>query len=120
MAPGMFPIPPTTAAVNALSPAKNPIVWLTFWKISPFITPAAPASAEPMKKVATITRSTSMPIIAAPSRSNAVARIAFPSRVRPTKSVSATIRATAEEMTRMRSGEIFSTPAVSGRKSLPS
>ena len=51
------------------------------WKTSPTITPAAPASAEPMKKVETITRSTSIPIIAAASRSKAVARIALPSRV---------------------------------------
>ena len=40
-----------------------------------------------MKNVATITRSTSMPIIAAASRSNDVARIALPSCVRCTKSV---------------------------------
>ena len=42
-----------------------------------------------MKKVEAITRSTSMPIIAAASRSNAVARIALPSRERATSSVSA-------------------------------
>ena len=57
------------------------------------MTPAAPASAEPMKKVAEMTRSTSIPIIAAASRSNDVARIAFPIRVRATSSVSTTISA---------------------------
>ena len=50
----------------------------TCWYARQLKTPAAPASAEPMKNVTTITRSTSMPIIAAASRSNAVARIAFP------------------------------------------
>ena len=45
------------------------------------MTPAAPASAEPMKNVDAITRSTSMPIIAAASRSYEVARIALPMRV---------------------------------------
>jgi len=44
-----------------------------------------------MKKVATITRSTSMPIIAAASRSKDVARIAFPSCVRCTNPVRPTI-----------------------------
>ncbi len=52
------------------------------------ITPAAPASAEPSTKVNTITRSMSMPIIAAASRSYEVARIALPSRVRVTSSQS--------------------------------
>ncbi len=48
----------------------------------PYITPAAPASTEPMKKVIEMTRSMSIPIIAAASRSNATARIAFPNLVR--------------------------------------
>ena len=60
------------------------------------MTPAAPASAEPMKKVDTITRSTSIPIIDAASRSYAVARIALPSRVRATSSVRPTISANAD------------------------
>ena len=47
-----------------------------------------------MKNVATITRSTSMPIIAAASRSNDVARIALPSCVFRTNSVRPTISTT--------------------------
>src|SRR5919201_578416 len=66
----------------------------TCWYAMPLKTPAAPASAEPMKNVATITRSTSMPIIAAASRSNEVARIALPSCVFRTKSVNPTISTT--------------------------
>ena len=69
IAPGMLPMPPTTAAVKPLSPATKPMKWYTRWNTSPTMTPAAPASAEPMKNVTTITRSTSMPIIAAASRS---------------------------------------------------
>ena len=63
------------------------------------MTPAAPASAEPTKKVVAMTRSGSMPIIAAASRSNETARIAFPNRVQRTSARSATIRTTALEMT---------------------
>ena len=55
--------------------------WKTFWKTSPNITPATPASAEPMKKTVEITRSTSIPIISAASRSKATARLALPSCV---------------------------------------
>ena len=58
-----------------------------------------------MKNVATITRSTSIPIIAAASRSYDVARIALPSAVRFTSSVSATINTTAETMTMIRTRE---------------
>ena len=60
------------------------------------MTPAAPASAEPMKNVEAITRSTSIPIIEAASRSNDVARIALPIFVRATSSVSPTINPIAE------------------------
>ena len=66
------------------------------------MTPAAPASSEPMKNVETMTRSTSIPCIAAASRSNAVARIAFPRRVRATSSVSASISPNEVRMTPIR------------------
>jgi len=59
------------------------------------MTPAAPASADPMKNVDAITRSTSIPIIDAASRSNDVARIALPIFVRATNSVRATIKSRA-------------------------
>ena len=63
------------------------------------MTPAAPASAEPMKNVPAITRSMSMPIIAAASRSNETARIALPSCVQRTSASRATISTTALTMT---------------------
>ena len=64
-----------------------------------------------MKKVATITRSMSMPIIAAASRSNEVARIALPSRVRETRSRSAaTIRTNAPTMTMICADDATRTP----------
>ena len=62
-------------------------------------TPAAPASAEPMKNVTAITRFTSMPIISAACRSNDTARIARPSCVRDTNHVSATISTSAPTIT---------------------
>ena len=61
-------------------------------------TPAAPASAEPSTNVNTITRSMSIPIIAAASRSNEVARIALPVRVLLTRNQSTIISANAETM----------------------
>ncbi len=87
IAPGMLPIPPTTAAVKPFRPARKPMKWKIWLNSSANMTPAAPASTEPMKNVQAITRSMSMPIIAAASRSNAVARIAFPSLVRATSNV---------------------------------
>ena len=94
IAPGMLPIPPTTAAVKPFSPARNPMKWNTWLKSKPNITPAAPARNEPKKKVDAITRSVSMPIIDAASRSYDVARIALPTRVRATRKVSRIISAT--------------------------
>ena len=65
-----------------------------------------------MMNVITITRSTSMPIIAAASRSYEVARIALPICVLFTSSVSAIIRTNAEEMITIRSSEMCSGPQV--------
>ena len=62
IAPGMLPMPPTTAATNALSPGMMPISGSIFGFDSPTSTPAAPASIEPSTKVSEITRLTSMPI----------------------------------------------------------
>ena len=65
------------------------------------MSPAAPASAPPMKKVRMIVFSTSIPIASAVSLSWAVARIALPQRVRVTKYWSATIRGMVVARTRM-------------------
>ncbi len=84
IAPGMLPIPPSTAAVNALRPGINPLRQLNdrLWK--PSMTPAAPASIAPMAKVTTITWSTSTPMSEAVSLSSATARMARPVRERCT------------------------------------
>ena len=84
IAPGMLPMPPTTAAVNALSPARKPIVLEIVLNSSPDMTPATPAITEPMKNVSAIVRLTLMPSISAASRSEATARIDLPSVVRST------------------------------------
>ncbi|OLE17330.1 MAG: hypothetical protein AUG88_07205 [Actinobacteria bacterium 13_1_20CM_4_68_12] len=90
-APGMLPIPPTTAAVKPFNPAVKPISEKIWPKTSPNMTPPAAASADPRKNVKEITRSMLIPIISAASRSNDVARIAFPVRVRETTSASAIV-----------------------------
>ena len=81
MAPGMLPIPPSTAAVKALMPARKP----TFQSTTPYCmansTPAAAPSAGPRTKTIAITRSISMPMRLAASLSSAVARTARPNVV---------------------------------------
>ena len=101
MAPGIEPMPPITAAVKPLRPITKPIEAAVGTR-SANMTPAAPASAEPITNVNTITRSMSMPIIAAASRSNDVARIALPVRVRVTSIQSRTMSTNAETIVMIR------------------
>ena len=111
-APTVLPMPPRTAAVNALRPAWKPSSKRAtpYWR--PLTTPAAPASAEPIRNVIAIVRLMFTPIRAAASRSAAVARIERPRRVRPMNSCRATIRTIATAMmNRLRTG-IFA-PAIS-------
>jgi len=82
----------------------------TVEKRRPSRTPPKPASAEPRRKVTTITRSTSMPMKLAASRSWAVARIAAPKRVLNTKRSRPTMRSTASAMR---------TSAITGVATLP-
>ena len=84
IAPGIEPMPPTTAAVNALSPAMNPMVFVTWLNSRPAMMPATPASAEPRKNVDAMMKFTLIPSISAASRSAATARICLPSFVRLT------------------------------------
>jgi hypothetical protein len=101
IAPGIEPIPPITAAVKPLRPARKPIDAAVGTRRAN-MTPAAPARAEPSTKVKTITRSMLMPIIAAASRSNDTARIALPVRVRLTSTQSTAISARAVRIVMMR------------------
>ena len=89
-APPTLPMPPRTAAVNAVIPGTNPIVGRTDENVSPQSTPAIPASTPPITNVITIVRSTSIPMSAAISRSSETARIDRPVRLRATNSDSAT------------------------------
>ncbi len=102
-------MPPITAAVKPLSPATNPIATVVGTR-SANSTPAAPARADPSTNVKTITRSMSIPIIAAASRSNEVARIAFPVRVRLTRNQSISISTNAETTVMIRSSGTCTSP----------
>ena len=77
----MLPIPPSTAAVKALIPARKP----AFQRTTPYCiaksTPPAAPSAGPRTNTIAITRSISMPMRLAASLSSAVARTASPNVV---------------------------------------
>ena len=83
--------------MNALRPAWKPMLNTVMPKYRPWTTPAAPASAEPMKNVRAIVRLMFTPISWAASRSIAVERIARPVLVRGMNSCSAIIRASASD-----------------------
>src|SRR5690606_38899374 len=70
-APGRLPMPPITAAANALMPGSMPNIagWLMLPKLMPHITPAAAASIEPRRNVEAMSLSTSTPIMRAVSAS---------------------------------------------------
>ena len=80
MAPGMEPMPPSTAAVNALMPARKPMEGLITPYCMPSSTAATAASAPPMTKVMAMTVLVSMPSRRAMRRSSAQARQARPMR----------------------------------------
>jgi hypothetical protein len=87
-APVRFPIPPRTAAVNAISPSSKPVSYrMLNWRRKSI--PATAASDPASANVTEIVRLTLIPIIAAASRSCAIARIPFPCRVCDTNHVSA-------------------------------
>src|SRR6266853_862667 len=85
MAPGILPIPPSTAAVKALSPGMKPVYGLTRLYWTPKRTPAPPPIAPPMRKVSEIIRLTLMPMSEAAAWSSATARMALPILVRLTR-----------------------------------
>ena len=73
-------MPPITAAVKAIRPAMKPEKYQIVVWYSTKISPAAPASMPPSRKVSEIVVSTLMPMSRAASGSCAVARMALPSR----------------------------------------
>src|SRR5713101_5454112 len=78
MAPGMLPMPPSTAAVKALSPGMKPVYGLIRLYCTPKSTPAPPPMAPPMRKVREMMRLTLMPMSEAADWSSATARMALP------------------------------------------
>jgi len=85
IAPGMLPMPPSTAAVKAFRPGMKPARKLNDWLWKPIMTPAAPASSAPTANVMTMTWFTSTPISADVGLSSATARMARPVLDRCTK-----------------------------------
>ena len=90
-APGIEPIPPNTAAVNALIPGIAPVVGVSVGYAEQRRTPAIAAKAEPMAKVMEIVLLTLIPISCAAPLSSEQARIAFPVLLFDVKSVRPTI-----------------------------
>jgi hypothetical protein len=90
-APVTLPMPPRTAAVNALMPGTKPMLYWTMPNTRANITPATPARIPPTAKVVTITRLTLIPIRLAISLSSATARMALPVRVLEMNQVRAAI-----------------------------
>src|SRR5690606_31919068 len=80
MAPGMLPIPPSTAAVHALMPAMKPMKGLSLPMASAISTPPTAASIAPMMKVKEMIRLVSMPSKFAMRKSWEQARDARPIR----------------------------------------
>ena len=97
MAPGMLPMPPSTAATNALRPVIKPISGSMRGMDSATSTPPTAASAEPSAKVNAMTKSVLIPIRRATGRLNDTARIAFPIFVRWTMNSRPNIRMTAND-----------------------
>ena len=75
-APGIEPIPPNTAATNALIPGMEPVYGDRDGYAEQSSTPATAARAEPIAKVTEIVRFTLIPIKVAAPRSSETASIA--------------------------------------------
>ena len=99
-APGMEPMPPNTAAVNALMPGMEPVVGMSDVLNEQSSTPAMAASAEPMAKVAEMVALTLMPMSCAAALSSEQARMALPILLLLTKVVNASMMTTQTAMVR--------------------
>ena len=98
MAPGMEPIPPNTAAVNALIPGIAPVVGTRVGYAEHRSTPAMAARPEPMAKVREMVPLTLMPISCAAPLSSEQARMALPILVLPVNQTKAIIMTTQARM----------------------
>jgi len=87
-------MPPSTAAVKALRPARKPIRKSMLLFCRPCATPAIPASTAPSTNATTMIRSTLIPIRRAVSGSWETACMPRPSLVRLTKNQSSAAQTT--------------------------
>ena len=97
-APGIEPMPPNTAAVNALMPGREPVVGIRVGYAEHSSTPAIAARPEPMAKVMEMVVLTLMPISWAAPLSSETARIAVPTLLLPVNSIRATMMTTQAAM----------------------
>jgi hypothetical protein len=102
MAPGMLPMPPSTAAVKALMPAMKPMKGFSLPMAKAISTPPTAASMAPMTKVMEMILLVSMPSRLAMRRSWEQAREAWPVREYLMNSVRPIIINTVTTMIRMR------------------
>ena len=98
-APRRLPMPPSTAAVNALMPMMKPMLYFVTSKKKMKRRPAAPAMIPPSRNVSITTRSMLTPMSVAVSESCETARTPRPRRVRFTNWSSATIMTSAATIT---------------------
>ena len=111
IAPGIEPIPPKTAAVNAFMPGIEPVVGINTGYAEQSRTPAIAAKALPIAKVIEMVRLVFMPISKAASLSSDTARIALPILPFLVKKVSPTIISTQAATVTSDSGVIISLPS---------
>ena len=110
-APGIEPMPPNTAAVNALMPGIEPVVGIRVGYAEQSSTPAIAARPEPMAKVSEMVVLTLMPISCAAPLSSDTARIAVPALLLLVNRVSATIITTQITTVTMVTGAMVSWPS---------
>ena len=107
----MEPIPPNTAATNALIPGMAPVYGVRLGYAEQSSTPAIAASAEPMAKVRAIVPFTLIPISCAAPLSSDTARIACPGFVFCTKVTRAIMITIHTAMVTIVTPEILSSPS---------
>ena len=111
MAPGMEPMPPSTAATKAFRPSMAPIIGETCGYETQYISEATAARPEPMAKVRVMVEFTLMPIRIEASLSSETARMALPCLVYVTNSCSATMMTKPNSTVRMVAPSILSPPS---------
>ena len=80
-APGIMPMPPSTAETKAFRPSREPMVVYTLGYWAMYISAATAARPEPTAKVSRMVWLTLMPINVAAALSSDTQRMARPSRV---------------------------------------